>query len=73
MLRQKVASHEVVFEANYGYHFASGVVLRPNIQYIVNPDSRYTPTFPHNIPNVFAVGLQVNANIDALFGFPLHH
>lgn len=68
----QVPSHEVVFEANYGYRLASGVVLRPNVQYIVNPDARYTPTFPRNIPNVFAVGLQVNANLDALFGLPHH-
>lgn len=68
----QVPSHEVVFEANYGYRLASGVVLRPNVQYIVNPDSRYTPTFPHNIPNVFVVGLQANANLDALFGLPHH-
>ncbi|MBS1842076.1 MAG: carbohydrate porin [Acidobacteria bacterium] len=68
----RVPSHEVVFEANYGYRLASGVVLRPNVQYIVNPDSRYTPTFPRDIPNVFAVGLQINANLDALFGLPHH-
>lgn len=68
----QVPSHEVAFEANYGYRLASGVVLRPNVQYIVNPDSRYTPTFPHNIPNVFAIGLQANANLDALFGLPHH-
>ncbi len=68
----KVPSHEVVFEANYGYRLVSGVVLRPNVQYMVNPDSRYTPTFPHNIPNVFIVGLQANANLDALFGLPHH-
>jgi hypothetical protein len=48
-------------------------VLRPNVQYIVNPDSRYTPTFLHNISNVFVVGLQVNANLDVLFDFPQHH
>lgn len=68
----QVPSHEVVFEANYGYLLASGVVLRPNLQYEVLPDSRVTPTFPHNIPNVFVVGLQVNANLDALFGLPHH-
>lgn len=67
-----VPSHEVVFEANYGYWLASGVVLRPNLQYIVHPDSRYTPTFPNNIPNVFVVGLQVNATLDVLFGLPHH-
>jgi porin len=69
----QVPSHEVVFGANYGYRLASGVVLRSNIQYIVNPDSRVTPMFPRNIHNVFAVGLQVNANLEALFGLPQHH
>ena len=68
----QVPSHEAVFEANYGYWLASGVVLRPDLQYIVHPDSRYTPTFPHKIPNVFVVGLQVNANLDTLFGLPHH-
>lgn len=68
----KVPSHEVVFEANYGYQLASGVVLRPNLQYEVLPDSRVAPTFPHSISNIFAVGLQVNANLDALFGLPHH-
>lgn len=68
----QVPSHEVVFEVNYGYRLASGVVLRPNVQYIVNPDARYTPTFPRNIANVFALGLQANANLDALFGLPHH-
>lgn len=68
----QVPSHEVVFEGNYGYWLASGVVLRPNLQYIVHPDSRYTPAFAHNIPNVFVVGLQVNANLTSLFGLPHH-
>jgi porin len=68
----RVPSQEVVLEANYGYWLASGVVLRPNVQYIANPDSRYTPAFPRSIPNVLAVGLQVNANLDALFDLPHH-
>lgn len=68
----QVPSHEVVFEANYGYRLASGVVLRPRLQYNVLPDSRVTPTFPHNISNVFVVGRQVKANLDALFGLPHH-
>jgi porin len=68
----QVPSHEVAFEANYGYRLASGVVLRPNFQYIVYPDSRYRPTFPRGIPDVFVIGFQVNANLDALFGLPHH-
>jgi carbohydrate-selective porin OprB len=68
----QVSSHEVVFEANYGYTLASGVVLRPNLQCIVHPNSRHMPTFPPNIPNVFVVGLQVNAALDVLLGLPHH-
>lgn len=68
----QVPSHEVVFEANYGYALASGIVLRPNLQYIVHPDSRYMPNLLHNVPNVFVVGLQVNATLDALFDLPHH-
>lgn len=68
----QVPSHEMVLEANYGYRLASGVIFRPNLQYEILPDSRDTPTFPRNMPNVFALGLQVNANLDALFGLPHH-
>lgn len=68
----QVPRHELVLEVNYSYRLASGVVLRPNLQYEILPDSRFTPTFPHNISNVFAVGLQVNADLDALFGLPHH-
>jgi porin len=67
-----VPSHEVVLEANYGYRLASGVIFRPDLQYLMLPDSRNTPMFPHSIPNVFVIGLQVNANLDALFGLPHH-
>ena len=69
----QVPSHEAVFEANYGYRLASGVVLRPNLQYEVFPTQGLRQRSPSNIPNVFAVGLQMNANLDELFGFPQHH
>jgi porin len=66
----RVPSEEVVLEANYGYQLASGVVVRPNLQYIIHPDSRYTPNYPRDIPNAFVVGLQINVAADTFFGLP---
>lgn len=66
----RVPSKEVVLELNYGYQLASGIIVRPNLQYIIKPDPRYTPTYPRDIPNAFVVGLQVTASIDGLFGLP---
>ena len=68
----QVPAHEVILELNYGYELAPGVVLRPNLQYLVYPDPRYTPTHATDIPNSFVIGLQVNANLDALFTLPHH-
>jgi len=66
----RVPSNEWNLELNYGYELAPGVVLRPDVQYVIHPDSRYTPSYPSNIPNAFVIGLQVNANIGTLFNLP---
>ena len=66
----RVPSEEVVLEVNYGYQVAPGVVVRPNLQYIINPDSRYTPNFRRDIPNAFVVGLQINVAADTFFRLP---
>jgi porin len=66
----RVPSQEVVLEVNYGYQVAPGVVVRPNLQYIINPDSRYTPNFRRDIPNAFVVGLQINVAADTFFRLP---
>jgi porin len=63
----RAPSSEWNIELNYGYELAPGVVLRPNLQYVIHPDSRYTPSFPSNIPNAFVLGLQINANMGTLF------
>jgi porin len=65
-----VPSHEYIIELMYGYAAAPGVTIRPNLQYIINPDSRYTPTTPKNIPDAFVVGLQITANLGDLMGLP---
>ena len=66
----QVPSSEWNIELNYGYELAPGIVLRPNLQYFVHPDSRYTPSYPSNIPNAFVMGLQINANPGTLFSLP---
>ena len=65
-----VASKEYIFELNYGYAVAPGVVLRPDVQYIINPDPRYSPTYAKKIPNAAVVGLMLTINLDTLLGMP---
>lgn len=66
----RVPGEEWIVELNYGFQLLPGMVVRPNLQYIVNPNPGYTPTFPHNIPNVFVVGLQATVSLDTLFAMP---
>lgn len=65
-----VESHEEIVELNYGIHVAQGVTLMPNIQYTFNPDTRYTPTSPRDIPNTLVLGLQLNVSFDKFLGLP---
>ena len=60
-------------ELNYGYEVAPGVVVRPKLQNVVHPDSRYTPSDPNEIPNAFVLGVQINASIGTLFNLPQIH
>jgi porin len=66
----RVPGQEWIVELNYGCQLAPGVVVRPNLQYIIKPDPGYTPTYPRNIPNAFVIGLQITASLDTLFGLP---
>lgn len=65
-----VPSKEYIFELTYGYQLAPGVTLRPDLQYIMNPDPRDTPEYPKKIPNAFVVGLAINISLDRLLGLP---
>jgi porin len=63
-------SNEFVLEANYGYRFVPGVTARPNIQYIVRPDPRYSSTTPSPIPNALVFGLELTVNFAEALGMP---
>lgn len=65
-----VAKNEGILELNYGYQVTPGVVLRPNIQYYINPDPRNAPTSPRKIPNIFVVGVSLNVSLDTLMHLP---
>jgi porin len=65
-----VPSHGYVIEAAYSYALAPGVTIAPNIQYLVNPDSRVTPNHPTDIPDALVLGVRFMANFGALFNFP---
>jgi porin len=54
-----VARSSYTIEANYGIQLRPGLTLRPNIQYLVDPDPRYTPRKPNDIPNALVLGLQL--------------
>ncbi len=58
-----------MFEAFYGVNIASGVTLKPYVQYVVHPDQiGYVP--PRRLANATVVGLQLNFNVNAAFGLP---
>jgi hypothetical protein len=52
----------------------SGLVLQPDLQYIVHPTQFFAPTGT-NIPNVFVIGVKVSLNLTGLAGIPprLYH
>jgi len=66
----RVASDEWIFEVGYGYQWKPGLIIRPNVQWLIRPDPRYTPTYPKQISNALVVGIQVNVSLDRLFNFP---
>lgn len=65
-----VPKHGYVFEAAYSYALAPGVTIAPNLQYLLQPDSRVTPNYPKDIPDAFVVGVRIMANFGAFFNLP---
>lgn len=61
--------HQFTFELNYGWHPYRGVVVMPNIQYIVHPDNSGLPNTPVLPKNMFAYGLNVQLNFPSMLGF----
>lgn len=66
----RVRRDEWISEVDYGYQVRPGLVLRPNVQWLLHPDSRYTPTHPTAIPSALVVGLQVSIGLDRLANLP---
>jgi porin len=65
-----VANNEYTIEAMYGYALAPGVIVRPDIQYVINPYPQYAPTTPRPIPNALVAGVQITVNIPDALGMP---
>lgn len=66
----QVNAHEYIPEIIYNYALAPGVTIGPDLQYIINPDPRYSPRYPRNIRNTLVVGIKFFANFGSLFGWP---
>ncbi|MGE8148780.1 carbohydrate porin [Pseudomonas frederiksbergensis] len=60
--------HEYSFELNYGWHVIPGVIVMPNVQYIVNPDNSGLPKTATLPKNMLAYGLNVQLNFGGMFG-----
>ncbi len=60
--------HQYAFELNYGWHAAPGVIVMPNVQYIVHPDNSGIPKTPVLPGNLFAFGLDVQLNFGSMIG-----
>lgn len=65
-----VPKHGYVFEAAYNYALAPGITVAPNLQYLVNPDSRITPSHPRDIPDTLVLGVRLTADLGTLFKLP---
>lgn len=69
-------SHEVAAELNYGAQVTPWLLLRPNLQLIINPDQLNEPARLHNIPTALVFGFTFVVGLPQLFGMPvgnLHH
>lgn len=60
---------EILGEISYGYTLRPGIVLMPNIQYVINPDPIYAPTRTTDIPDALILGLRVDVHFAQLFGW----
>ena len=64
------AGTEYVVEATYGLNVLPGMMFRPNIQDIINPNPNYTPTAKFGIPNAWVFGLRIDASLADMFKLP---
>ncbi|HEY4040418.1 MAG TPA: carbohydrate porin [Rhodopila sp.] len=62
-------SRSWIMEANYGIGLAPGVIVKPYVQYVVDPFNQATPAQKFN--NEVIVGGQISVALDQLFAFPV--
>lgn len=60
--------HEYSLELNYGWHVSPGVIVMPNVQYIINPDNSGMPKTAILPKNMLVYGLNVQINFGGMFG-----
>jgi porin len=65
-----IPSNGMVFELNYGYRVAPGVVLQPAVQYLVNPDDINRSTAKVAPRDAFVVGVKLSVNANQILGLP---
>ncbi len=66
---QSPHAQEWVFELNYGINVASGVTLKPYVQYVLHPDMiGFPPT--RKVNDATVVGLLLSVNMNAALGLP---
>ncbi|UPG92105.1 carbohydrate porin [Luteibacter aegosomaticola] len=64
----KSHANQLAFELNYGWKPTPGIVLMPNIQYIIHPDNSAIPATKTVPKNLVVYGLSMTVNISRLFG-----
>jgi len=65
-----VHRHQYDIEANYGAQLEPGVVITPNVEYIVHPDTTQRPDARFAPKNAVVVGLRLTLNFNDMLGVP---
>jgi porin len=63
-------SHEAYIELNYGIALAPGMVLKPNIEYVWNPDQVNDPKLSSNLHHDTIIGVAFSAFLPETMGLP---
>jgi porin len=65
-----IPANGMVFEVNYGYRLAPGIVLQPAMQYLVNPDDLSKTNAKVAPRDALVVGLKLSVNANQILGLP---
>jgi len=68
--RSFVKRDQFNLELLYGYQVTPGVVVTPNIQYLINPDTSQRPDAKFAPKNALVVGIRLTLNLDDALGIP---